>query len=256
MKPIKYVFIAKENSTSSVYDNIQYNEMPIETRTFKKGEILNVEASHCTITEKIDDDSLNEYTVISEDSKTVMFLYSSDFNVKIVHENEDDKNYTLAKQLNDERLSGIRDKISEMYNNPKSKKFVLHLIHSYWSWFIIEKVFDRPSQNFKCAITGTPLISNSEVLEITNDQEYMKYVSADIKNLFQPNPAKSVAQEHLSTKLNGRVLGFKGKETTTYLCMDAIQSLHTFIENALINGDKQIIFILHSILDKEVNNTK
>lgn len=141
-------------------------------------------------------------------------------------------------------------KIEDLFTNQKSSKFLTHLMHSYLPTSKVNVVLDKPSSKHqhKCAITGVKLVSYNEAATIfqnqMNDLEAFKQsliikLDSDGNTITGESPFKE--------KLNGRILGYTGEETNTYLCKEAIEALLNWTMSKMLKGDKKINFIVKKL---------
>jgi len=129
------------------------------------------------------------------------------------------------------------------WENPKTKKFIIHLIHAYVPVDNIHKVFDFETDNPKCCITGTSLIGVSGVLEKTiNNPEFQTAFIDNIKKLANE---ETIAVSPIRQVLGDKVQGFSGKDTNTYMCAEGIQKFYEFVEMMIVNHDKIINGIIN-----------
>lgn len=138
----------------------------------------------------------------------------------------------------------IISSLDAMLENPKAKNFLNHIVRSYFPSSKIEKVWDKPTGDFKCALTRKPLISIEEIFEINNSQEYKDEFLNGLKLAFNDDgtmvpPIKKFVGE--------RKLGFTGKDTTTYLSPDALQVFVDWVINKAFLGDKHINWLLNGV---------
>ncbi len=135
-------------------------------------------------------------------------------------------------------------KIEEIYQSKNKegqetgKKFISHLLRSYFPIGKCQKVIDIPEKPMKCAITGEKLFAFGEIWNAMQDKEYFKKMMLVSLNPEEKreNPFKDVA--------NGRVLGLTGLKTDTYLCQDAYQALYNWFANKILSGDSHINWIM------------
>jgi hypothetical protein len=136
----------------------------------------------------------------------------------------------------------IHEKLEKMYQDSKSKNFVLHLIRSYLPVDKTKKVFMKPEnmKNFKCVLTDVKLISIDEIFEIIQSEEYNESFIQDLKfnTGLQEKPADY--QPTMLKLAKGRIMGFQGEDTTTYMCQEAVQCLFDWVSVKILNGDGKI----------------
>jgi hypothetical protein len=136
----------------------------------------------------------------------------------------------------------IHEKLEKMYNDGKSKNFVLHLIRSYLPVDKTTKVFTKPEnmKKFKCSLTSASLISIDEIFQIIQSDEYNENFIQDLKfnTGLQEKPADY--QPTLIKLSKGKIMGFQGQDTTTYLCQEAVQCLFDWVTSKILTGDGKI----------------
>lgn len=147
----------------------------------------------------------------------------------------------------------ISDKLEKLYKNEKSRNFVLHLIRAYLPLNKTQKVFITPDdlKKFKCSLTGAQLISVDGVFNTMNSEEYEKGFIDDLR--YNTGIAKKPeGYEPLMKRiLKGRVLGYQGKNTSTYLSYEGATELFNWVTIKILQDDKKIIWTLNEIAKKE-----
>jgi len=147
----------------------------------------------------------------------------------------------------------IMDKIKKMYEGEKSKKFILHLIHSYLPIQVRATKFvnleKSQGKTIKCAITNVPLYTIDDVLTMIdkNQDKFKEALLADVHYVVEhqgdnnPDPARP---NMLKEMMKGHVLAWTGLETNTFLCQQALVQLNEFVAHQLLMGDHVINNIL------------
>jgi hypothetical protein len=135
-------------------------------------------------------------------------------------------------------------KLDNLLANPKSKNFVNHLVHSYFPPHKVNVVDEKPKKGFRCVITNTPLISRDEALMGVMDKSFQDKMMQHIRTMF--------SEEHrgetpIKEMLNGRVLGFTGKDTTTCISQEGYQIFYDWVVTKILKGDKHINWLVKSI---------
>jgi len=159
--------------------------------------------------------------------------------------------------------SQIFEKLEKMYKDEKSKNFVLHLIRSYLPLNKPGKVFEKPVniKKFKCALTDSQLISIDELFEYIHTDEFSKNFFKGLKEFAGtisdngPRPERSDITA-LKEFLKGRVQGWQGHETTTYLSQEAIEELYNWTATKILQGDGKINWTMRSMMPKNVFTPK
>lgn len=138
----------------------------------------------------------------------------------------------------------IHKKLDELYSNPKSKKFLNHLIQSYLPIDKAVKVWEKPESKFRCVLTNAPLISISEALAGMASEEF----KTDFMNHLKAwaNSDSSV-ENPVKKMLAGKVLGFTGEDTTTFMSQEAYQAFYDWVVNKMLHGDKHINWLIKSM---------
>jgi hypothetical protein len=131
-----------------------------------------------------------------------------------------------------------------MLENQKSKNFLNHLIHSYMPTNKIVKVFETPKGDFKCALTRENLCSISEVLDIPSQDGFMDIF---INSLKIGDDGKTNTINPYIEFLGDKKLGFTGKDTTTFLSNEALESFIDWVLTKILNGDKHINWLMNKI---------
>jgi hypothetical protein len=138
----------------------------------------------------------------------------------------------------------IHASLDKMLENPKSKNFLNHLVRSYLPINKVEKVWDKPSGDFKCALTRESLISVQEILEGVKTEEFKENLMKQMKSMFDENPEKRTAMDEL---VGDKKLGVTGKDTTTYMGYLTFQAFYDWVVTKSLKGDKHINWLLGSI---------
>jgi hypothetical protein len=132
----------------------------------------------------------------------------------------------------------VYKRLDEMHRGEKSKKFLTHLIKSYFPVSKAEKVWDRPNGRFKCAITDIQLLSVQDVLQITTSNEYFEKTMEHIKSGFSLD-GKQI--EHPAIKAFGdKKMGITSNDTDTFIAMPVYQIFYEWIVDKVLRGDKQV----------------
>lgn len=138
----------------------------------------------------------------------------------------------------------IHKKLDELYSNPKSKKFLNHLIQSYLPIDKAVKVWEKPQSKFRCVLTNAPLISISEALAGMTSEEFKNDFMNHLKAWANSD---SSIENPVKKMLAGKVLGFTGEDTTTFMSQEAYQSFYDWVVNKMLHGDKHINWLIKSM---------
>lgn len=140
--------------------------------------------------------------------------------------------------MTQEQTNNILD---EMLANPKSKTFLNHIIRSYMPISKVEKVFDRPTGEFKCALSKATLFSMQDILEETKTEEFKEKFFKSLVDI--EKPLNSVVKE----LMGDRELGLTSKDTNTYLSLSTFSHFYDWVITKSLIGDKHINWLLGSI---------
>lgn len=142
--------------------------------------------------------------------------------------------------MNTEQINATLD---EMLANPKSKNFLNHMVRSYFPIGKVDKVWDKPKGDFKCALSRVPLVSVSEIIEVSQSEAFKTDFLESLKVRLDGTVSESPFIKHL----NGQKLGLTGKDTTTFLSPDAFQVFYDWVITKVFKGDKHINWLLNGI---------
>ena len=137
----------------------------------------------------------------------------------------------------------IHASLDTMLANPKSKNFINHLVRSYLPVTNIVKVWEKPKENFKCALTKQQLVSVEEILQGINTDEFKDNLMAHMKSMFSEDKVESP----MSKLMGEKALGVTGKDTTTFLSYGAAQEFYNWVITKSLKGDKHINWLLNGI---------
>lgn len=137
-----------------------------------------------------------------------------------------------------------KNSIQKLYDDPKSKGFVNHLINAYIPTNKSLKVWEfKPKQKHKCSTCGKELISVEEVLNNIGEKQ------EDIKNDLMEFLRKSVNGEptenpYMKHAVGNKILAWTGENTDTTLCLKCITDILELVQMGLLSSDKNITWIV------------
>jgi hypothetical protein len=151
----------------------------------------------------------------------------------------------------------IHEMLDSMLENPKSRNFLTHLIKNYIPTSNIEKVLTKPNSAFKCVLTKDELSSVEEIISGIESEDYRKNFNDYLTHFLD----KSFNGETPIGKLIGeKKMGFTGKETTTFMCFNALQEFYNWVIYKSLSGNKHINWVLgdkrHSFYTKKSPKTR
>lgn len=145
--------------------------------------------------------------------------------------------------MSDEKETAALDKITRLYNDDRSHKFVIHLIHAFLPVYKVQKIFsEKKGRTYKCCILGEEIMSVDDMLDITMNLN-MENV---IKGMIDEEANKKVHEEIIAKK-RGREVGYTGEHTDKYLSQSALQALVNFTEREILNENREIRGIINSM---------
>jgi hypothetical protein len=154
-------------------------------------------------------------------------------------------------------MSEEKTAIEKLYDDPKSRNFVNHLIMSYLPIHKATKVlgFEDNLTTHKCNVCNHELIDASTVITRMHDSK--EYMSDTIEHMMKGVRGEEVAHEDIPIIkhiTHGAIMAWTGEKTNTYLCLDCVKGLLEMVTNKLLQGDKNIIWITSKMRRSEVFN--
>jgi hypothetical protein len=149
------------------------------------------------------------------------------------------------------------NKIQELYDDPKSKGFVTHLIRAYLPIYKCSKVWEfKKNQKPFCNVCNHELISLGETLgemyaldKEENQKEFADYLRKSL--LGEADTGDNPMLKHLK----GRILAWTGEKTDTCLCLECIQDLLKVFQFAILDGNKHMVWLSNQMQRDEVFQT-
>ena len=138
----------------------------------------------------------------------------------------------------------IHSSLDKMLENPKSKNFLNHLVRSYIPVSKIEKVWNKPEGEFKCAISKDDLFSVQDIFEGIQTEEFKNDLMKSMKTMFDENADKTTPMAKL---IGDKKLGVTGKGTTTYMSLPVAQEFFNWVITKSLKDDKHINWLLGNI---------
>ena len=145
--------------------------------------------------------------------------------------------------------------IEKLYDDPKSKGFVNHLIRAYLPVHKPKKVWEFPEdhKNHKCNVCGHELIDLGTVLgRIYSSEDYMKDTIDQMRRELEGETIEREDRAVIKHITHGAIQAWQGEKTTTYLCLDCIKDLLNMVTKGILWGDKNIVWITKQMQRDEV----
>jgi hypothetical protein len=138
----------------------------------------------------------------------------------------------------------IHANLDNMLANPKSKNFLNHLVRAYMPVSNVEKVWDTPKGDFKCVLTRESLFSVQDILQGIQTEEYKTAFMNNLKTMFDEN-AKTT--NPIAELVGDKKMGLTGKDTTTFMTVEAFQTFCDWVITKALKGDKHINWLIGGI---------
>lgn len=145
----------------------------------------------------------------------------------------------------------IQNKIEEIYNTEKGKKFISHLIRSFFPVNKALYLFDDPEDKskLKCCITEHPLMSKQTALSLSIgniDKGLKLFTKAILAEGEEKEKALQEKQDNLNEVYQGRLLAICSKESDKYFAPQVFEAFNNWLTNKILQGDQNINWILKS----------
>jgi hypothetical protein len=149
----------------------------------------------------------------------------------------------------------MKTKVQELYENPKAKGFVNHLIRAYLPVNKIEKVWGWEKNHKRtCNVCGQKLVSVGELLEAVKKPEFMENFIDNMKKSVNGEEIKREDNPYLKAVGTDKVQGYTGQKTDTCMCHQCCQDLLNLVTNGMLCGDKNLNYQVNQMRRDEVFN--
>ena len=138
----------------------------------------------------------------------------------------------------------IHANLDNMLANPKSKNFLNHLVRAYMPVSNVEKVWNTPTGDFKCVLTREQLFSAQDILDGIQTEEFKGKFMDNLKSMFDEN-AKTT--NPIAELVGDKKMGLTGKDTTTFMTVEAFQTFCDWVITKALKGDKHINWLIGGI---------
>lgn len=151
-------------------------------------------------------------------------------------------------------MSEEKTAIQKLYEDPKSKNFVNHLIRAYLPINKPQKVWEfEDKKPHKCNVCGHDLIDVGTVMgKMMTSEEYKKDFMKPILDSIKGKETKREDHPMIKHITHGAILAWQGEKTTTYLCQECIGDLLGLVQNGILWGDKNLIWITNQMRRDQV----
>lgn len=134
------------------------------------------------------------------------------------------------------------NKIKQLYDNPKSHGFVVHLIRAFLPIYKSQKIFDNKKAH-KCCILGEEVMSVDDQLSIVMNLDRDNF----IRGMFDPE-AMEKTREEIQNKKRGREVGYTAEHTDKCLSQSALQALLSFTTSEMLRGNREMHGLTRSMM--------
>lgn len=145
-----------------------------------------------------------------------------------------------------------RDKLClDLYEEEKSRNFMLHLVRAYSRLEKVKKVFAfREKQRKRCTICDAKLLCVDDAIKVV--AENSKAMSDAVMSEVKAQLEGLVQKEHpLAKYYKGQTLAYEGDATDTCVCVECAIAINRFTMRNLLNGDKGISRAVNDMREKE-----
>ena len=158
----------------------------------------------------------------------------------------------------------ITKKIEEIYNTESGKKFISHLLRSFFPVSKSEYLWSDPKdgRELVCCITGQKLMSKDTLFKnfISSSGESFKRFTDAVLETIEENNDGSKAKElndFRQKQFDGKVLAVTTSESNKFLSPQAAEQLFNFYATKLLSGDGHMNWIAKSMRKNDfVKSTK
>ena len=148
----------------------------------------------------------------------------------------------------------VNEKIEELFNSENGKKFISHLIRSFFPINKAVYLWSSPKDKtkLKCCITGHPLLSKDDILEkeLNNTAESLKLTAKVYIKAHENNEEALKAKEELenfrSELYKGKLLAISSEESDKYFAPPAFDVFQNWLTNKILSGDSHINWLMKS----------
>jgi hypothetical protein len=144
----------------------------------------------------------------------------------------------------------MKTKVQELYDNPKSRGFVNHLIKSYLPSSKIQKVWNfEKGQKEACNVCGQKLGAIGPMMKYLdeNKADLMKSFTLQLRKEVNGEEVKREDNIYVKALGKDKVLGMTAEKTDTCLCHQCCVDLLELTQNGLLMGDKNLTYQINQM---------
>ena len=147
--------------------------------------------------------------------------------------------------------------VQKLYEDPKSKNFVNHLIRAYLPVYKPQKVWTfEDNKSHKCNVCNHDLIDLGTVIgRMQSSEEYGHAMIEDMRKGLSGEEIKYEDRAVIKHITHGAIMAWRGEKTTTFLCQDCIKNLLDLVTTGILMGDKNITWIVNQTRRDQVFDT-
>jgi ribosomal protein L34E len=135
----------------------------------------------------------------------------------------------------------MKTKVEKLYENPKSKGFVNHLIRSYLPVGKIKKIWEwEKNKKPVCNVCGQKLVSVGELMAAIQKPEFMENFMDNMKKQVNGEAIKREDNPYLKAVGTDKLQGYTGVKTDTCMCPRCCGDLLDMVTNGMLHGDNNI----------------
>jgi hypothetical protein len=151
-------------------------------------------------------------------------------------------------------MSEEKTAIQKLYEDPKSKNFVNHLIRAYLPISKPQKVWEfEDKKPHKCNVCNHDLIDLGTVLgRMQASDEFMKDSIDQMRRGIEGEEIPREEHAVIKHLTHGAIMAWQGEKTTTFLCADCIKALLDMVTTGILMGDKNIIWLTNQMRRDQV----
>jgi len=149
----------------------------------------------------------------------------------------------------------MKTKIEQLYDDPKAKGFVNHLIKAYLPTAKIQKVWDwKEGQKHTCNVCGQKLVTIGELFAVTQTEQFKTDFIDGLKKQIKGEASVKDDNPYIKALGKDKQLGYTGQKTDTCMCHQCCQDLLNLVTNGMLCGDKNLNYQVKQMQRDQVFN--